>query len=42
MGKSTTHNAIKLLKVIEYPDQIAGNAEYRAEKFLEDGKWRVV
>ncbi len=41
-GKSTTHNAIKLLKVIGYPDHIVGNAEVMAEEFLSEGKWRAV
>ena len=41
-GKSTTHNAIKLLKVIGYPEHIVKNAEDRAEKFLAEGRWHTV
>lgn len=41
-GKSTTHNAIKLLKVMGYPDRIIENAEDRAERFLSEGKWHPV
>jgi hypothetical protein len=41
-GKSTTHNAIKLLKVMGYPDRIIENAEDRAEKFLNEGIWHPV
>ena len=41
-GKSTTHNAIKLLKVIGYPEHIVKNAQDKAEKFLTEGKWYTV
>ncbi len=41
-GKSTTHNAIKLLKVIGYPENIVRNAENRAEEFLSEGNWKTV
>ncbi|HPV01034.1 MAG TPA: DNA mismatch repair protein MutS [Clostridiales bacterium] len=41
-GKSRTHNAIKLLSVMGYPDHIVKNAEDRAEKFLEEGRWHAL
>lgn len=41
-GKSTTRNAIKLLKFMGYEDSIVTSAEERAQKFLLDGKWEKI
>ncbi len=38
-GKSTTRNAIKLLRIMGYPDQIVDSAENMAESFLREGSW---
>ncbi len=38
-GKSTTRNAIKLLRIMGYPDQIVNSAENMAESFLREGSW---
>lgn len=39
-GKATTRNAIKLLAVMGYEEGIIGNANHRAEEFMQTGKWR--
>ena len=41
-GKSTTRNAIKLLKILGYDERIVDNAEQRACKFNENGYWSKV
>ena len=38
-GRSTTHNAISLLKLIGYSEKITKNAQHRAEQFAETGNW---
>ncbi|HHW32108.1 MAG TPA: DNA mismatch repair protein MutS [Clostridiaceae bacterium] len=38
-GRSNTRNAIKLLKIMGYEDNIVQAAEKRALKFIEEGKW---
>ncbi len=38
-GKSTTRNAIKLLRIMGYPDQIVNSAEDMAGSFLREGVW---
>lgn len=38
-GKSTTRNAIKLLKIMGYADDIVRTAEERAERFSQEGRW---
>lgn len=41
-GKATTRNAIKLLEIIGYDEQIIENATKQAEAFLESGIWASV
>ncbi|WP_242856190.1 MutS-related protein [Ruminiclostridium josui] len=41
-GKSTTRNAIKLLKILGYDKSIVDNAEKRACQFTENGYWLTV
>ena len=38
-GKSTTRNAIKLLKILGYNENIVNNAEKRAQLFAANGYW---
>jgi len=38
-GKSSTRNAIKLLKLMGYKDSIVESSEARAKAFMEQGKW---
>ncbi len=38
-GKATTRNAIKLLAVMGYEEEIIANANQRAEGFLRTGQW---
>lgn len=38
-GKSTTHNAIKLLRIMGYAETIVDTAEAVSEKFLHEGRW---
>lgn len=38
-GPATTRNAIKLLGIIGYNDEIINSAEHQAIKFLETGNW---
>ena len=38
-GKATTRNAIRLLSVMGYQKEIIENAERRAERFRQAGKW---
>lgn len=40
-GKATTRNAIKLLSVMGYEDEIIDNANSRAEKFMKTGQWEA-
>ena len=39
-GRSVTRNAIRLLKVMEYPDRIVKGAEQQVEEFTNTGKWK--
>jgi len=41
-GKSNTRNAIKLLKIMGYRDEIVSSAEERALKFIDSGTWNVI
>lgn len=38
-GKATTRNAIKLLGVMGYEQEIIDNANRRAERFMQTGQW---
>lgn len=38
-GRATTRNAIKLLDVMGFPDELVDKAESLAEKFIEKGVW---
>ena len=38
-GRANTRNAIKLLKMIGYDNDITGNAEKHALDFLDRGVW---
>lgn len=38
-GKAATRNAIRLLSVMGYQKEIIENAERRAERFMQAGKW---
>lgn len=40
-GRATTRNAIKLLGVMGYEEQIIKEAEAQAEDFLKNGKWMM-
>ena len=40
-GPATTRNAIALLKMLGYDEQITGAAETMAEHFLRDGNWQM-
>ena len=39
-GPATTRNAIKLLQMLGYQEDITKAAEEMAEAFLKDGKWK--
>ncbi len=39
-GKATSRNAIRLLSVLGYEDEIIDKAEKRASFFLQNGEWR--
>lgn len=39
-GRATSKNAIKLLKVIGFDDEITNNAEKMAEIFTKEGEWK--
>lgn len=41
-GKSSTRNAIKLLKYMGYDDSIVKQAELRAEEFISSGRWHII
>ncbi|MEF9952030.1 MAG: DNA mismatch repair protein MutS [Clostridium sp.] len=41
-GKSETRNAIRLLRLLEYEDEIVNKAEYRARVFSETGLWEKI
>lgn len=40
-GPATTRNAIALLKMLEYDEQITAEAEAMAERFLTSGNWQA-
>ncbi len=40
-GKATSRNAIKLLQIIGYDQQIIERATAQAEKFIENGSWEI-
>lgn len=39
-GRAQTRNAIKLLEFMGYDKKLVENANYRAKKFLDSGKWK--
>ncbi len=39
-GRTRTRNAIKLLEFMGYDKNLVENANYRAKKFLDTGKWK--
>ncbi len=39
-GPANTRNAIKLLSMMGYPDELINNAEWMAGCFLQEGEWR--
>jgi DNA mismatch repair ATPase MutS len=41
-GKAMTRNAIKLLHMMGYDEEIVENAQRRVEHFLEQGTWKIV
>lgn len=41
-GRTLSRNAIKLLNIIGYPDEIIKRATDRAEHFLEKGEWESI
>jgi len=41
-GKSETRNAIKLLNIMGYDNDIVSRAEGRANDFIENGVWKVI
>lgn len=41
-GKSTTRNAIKLLRLMGYSENVVASAEERAERFSLEGKWHEI
>ncbi len=41
-GKATTRNAIKLLKILGYDQQIVNKAERRAQLFIDNGYWKEI
>lgn len=40
-GKATTRNAIKLLRVLEYDENLVKNAEWIADEFMKTGIWKA-
>ena len=40
--RSRSRNAIKLLKLMGYKDDIVEDAEARAQEFINEGKWPVI
>lgn len=40
-GKATTRNAIRLLELMGYDEQIVEKAARQAERFLETGEWKL-
>lgn len=41
-GRATTRNAIRLLSIMGYPEQIVAEAEETAAHFTENGEWRKI
>ena len=39
-GRASTRNAIRLLSVMGYEEQITVDAEHMAEEFLRSGIWQ--
>ena len=39
-GRATSRNAIKLLRMLGYPDEVIERAEASAEHFLKTGEWK--
>lgn len=39
-GRATSRNAIKLLRMLGYPEEIIERAEASAEQFLQTGEWK--
>lgn len=40
-GKATTRNAIKLLRVLNYDENLVENAEHIADEFIKTGVWKA-
>lgn len=40
-GRAVTRNAIKLLKLLGYPDKVTNAAEENADHFIKEEKWRM-
>ncbi|MCI1995790.1 MutS-related protein [Clostridium luticellarii] len=40
-GRAQTQNAIKLLGILGYSDEIVGKAQEKASSFLKDGVWQI-
>ena len=40
-GKATTKNAIRLLEILGYPEEIIEKASLQAQTFLEEGIWKL-
>ncbi len=41
-GKAVSKNAIRLLAMLGYPEEIITSAEHAAQEFLERGEWRIL
>lgn len=41
-GRAISKNAIKLLEVMGYPEEVTAQASESAEYFLKEGKWKVL
>ena len=41
-GRATTQNAISLLGMLGYPEEIIVNAKKTAEHFLKEGEWKSI
>ena len=39
-GKATSRNALKLLQMMEYPQQITDEANKAVETFMNTGEWK--
>lgn len=41
-GRAVTRNAIRLLSLLDYPDELIQSAEDTAREFMEKGEWRCL